>query len=65
MVWNMSEGKVVEGAEIHGTLDGVALALRGSGLVIQEVSARRSIPGSRTDVAFVKARKDADGDGTE
>jgi 2-polyprenyl-3-methyl-5-hydroxy-6-metoxy-1,4-benzoquinol methylase len=56
-LWNMSEGKVVDRERPHGVLDDIAGTLRRFNLEIEVCFVEREIPGSRTDVAFVKSRK--------
>jgi 2-polyprenyl-3-methyl-5-hydroxy-6-metoxy-1,4-benzoquinol methylase len=56
-LWNMSEGKVVEPAGVHGTIEDLGKKMMAAGLHIEEATIRRSIPFSRTDVAFFVARR--------
>jgi 2-polyprenyl-3-methyl-5-hydroxy-6-metoxy-1,4-benzoquinol methylase len=56
-LWNMSEGKVVDREEAHGVLGDIADTLRGFNLEVENLVVEQKIPGSRTDVAFLRSRK--------
>lgn len=56
-LWNLSEGKIIENTDEHGTLETFFSELISSGFVIVNYEIKRAIQGSRTDVVFIKAAK--------
>lgn len=54
-LWPLSEGQVVDLKQPHGTLDDIKAEMEQAGLRIVEVTVRRGIAGSRTDIAFIEA----------
>ena len=57
MLWNLSEGRVVESPEIHGDFSTLLNELREAGFAIESTDFQRAIPDSRVDVGFVRAGK--------
>ncbi len=55
-LWNRSEGAIVDRQD-HGTIDDIARRIARGGLSFDEAFIVRSIPDSRTDVAFIVAKK--------
>lgn len=55
-LWRMSEGQEVEAAEVHGSVADVLAELSALSLTCDEVTLRRAIPGSRTDLLMIDAR---------
>lgn len=56
-LWNLSEGKIIENEDEHGTLESFFSELISSGFIILNYEIKRAIQGSRTDVVFIKAAK--------
>lgn len=56
LLWNMSEGEIVDSDTAHGTVTDLLTELSNSGFSLQEYSVLREINGSRTDVAFIAAK---------
>jgi len=54
-LWPLSEGRIVDAGGDHGVFADVLAELRAVGLKIVDTSLVRSIPASRTDVAFLEA----------
>jgi hypothetical protein len=54
-LWPLSGGQKVDSDGEHGTMDDLLAEMTNAGLRIVETSLRRSIAGSRTDLAFVEA----------
>jgi hypothetical protein len=55
-LWPLSEGRTVDAGADHGVFADILAELRAAGFTIVETSLVRSIPESRTDVAFLEAR---------
>jgi 2-polyprenyl-3-methyl-5-hydroxy-6-metoxy-1,4-benzoquinol methylase len=55
-LWNLSEGRTVDTAP-HGTLEDLGRELKAAGFSVEEAVLRSNIPFSRTDVAFIVARR--------
>lgn len=62
-LWPLSGGQKVDADGEHGTLDDLAAEITAAGLRILETSLRRSIAGSRTDLAFIEAIRPIDPQG--
>jgi hypothetical protein len=56
LLWNMSEGQIVDDLEAHGSLDDLRVEMEDARLTITELDVRRGIKDSRTDIAFLIAR---------
>lgn len=59
MLWNYSEGRVVEMPDVHGSRDIIGRVLRANGFDIAEEQVLRDIPQSRTDVLLLEGYKRA------
>ena len=56
LLWNMSEGQIVDDSEAHGSLYDLRVEIENTGLTITECNVRREIKDSRTDIAFLIAQ---------
>ena len=54
-LWNLSEGRVVEPAVVHGELSSLSVELEAAGFAVEPASVQRKIPDSRVDVGFIRA----------
>lgn len=54
-LWPLSEGRVVDPDAPHGTRGDLEAELVAAGFALREVTLRRAIPGSRTDLALIEA----------
>ena len=57
LLWNQSEGVVVEPTTIHGEFSTLLQELQAVGLTIETTEIQRQIPDSRIDVGFIRAIK--------
>jgi hypothetical protein len=55
LLWNLSEGRVVEPANDHGDMSSLLEELRAEGFVVEHASIERRIPDSRVDVGLIRA----------
>lgn len=53
LLWNYSEGVAVEPVEVHGNVDDFVSCLRKLDFTPTEISIRRQVPKSRTDLLFI------------
>jgi SAM-dependent methyltransferase len=56
-LWNRDRGKKVEPTKTHGTLDDFLAEMSSVDLIVEYLEVRRDLPRSRTDIAFLVARK--------
>jgi 2-polyprenyl-3-methyl-5-hydroxy-6-metoxy-1,4-benzoquinol methylase len=56
-LWNRSEGREVESVTDHGDVDGVLAELENAGFTVGNCEIVRTMDGSRTDLALIKAAR--------
>ncbi|MDR3387543.1 MAG: methyltransferase domain-containing protein [Rudaea sp.] len=57
LLWNMSEGNVVEDAAVHGEFSTLIDELGQTGFAVADTRVERRIPATRVDVGFIKAMR--------
>jgi 2-polyprenyl-3-methyl-5-hydroxy-6-metoxy-1,4-benzoquinol methylase len=55
LLWNLSEGAVVEPTSAHGEVASLLDELQAAGFSVEQTSVQRKIPDSRVDVGFMRA----------
>jgi len=57
LLWNLSEGTVVEPTDVHGEISSLVDELDAAGFAVAQASIQREIPDSRVDVGFIRATR--------
>ena len=55
LLWNLSEGMVVEPTGVHGEISSLLEELEAAGFAAEPASIQRGIPDSRVDIGFIRA----------
>lgn len=57
LLWNLSEGNVVEPTRVHGEISSLLQELQTAGFAVKDTGTQRGIPDSRVDIGFIRAAR--------